>query len=92
MSDDTQMDLNEMGTITPLPSKPKIPPYTPVLMAELTRCRKALQSYIKSMEESPDTFHNTAHSAAYRASLDLTKCLANWRKIAASDAVGNNPK
>ena len=56
-------------------------PYTLVLMAELTRCRKALKAYIESVKDYPNTFSNSHHAAAHRATLDLTRCLAKWRRI-----------
>lgn len=73
------------GTATTFTAPPKYEPYTPLVMAELTRCRKAIKAYIESVhEEGHSSFHNERHSAAVRATLDLSKCLAKWRKISSS--------
>ena len=50
---------------------------TDELLAELTRTTKALKAYSDQADGGPPDPH---HSAAVRATLDLSKQLAAWRR------------
>jgi len=65
---------------------------TTKLLAELERCRNAMQEYEKSYDglgEDEFICQNPYHAAAKRATMDLTRTLAEWRK---AWTMGKGPK
>ena len=64
-------------------------PITMTVIQELQRCLAAMEAY---REQPGDCYSSRTHAAASRASLDLTRALAQWRKTLAMAAKQGAPK